>query len=186
MPGVAVTPLRRLRAALPYVVVLAAGVLLYHAADTFEFEDVSGRIGPGAWPKIVLVLMLVTALWGMVSSAIRAGQAVPEEVAEVDEDAALIQPPELYPHLVWLAIAATLGYLFVLPIFGFFLATIVFCCVLMYLGQYRKPLRVALLSVAIAFGFMFMFMRVVYVSLPFGIAPFNKVSYALMAAMGVH
>jgi hypothetical protein len=33
---------------------------------------------------------------------------------------------------------------------------------------------------------MFLFMRAVYVALPLGIAPFNDVSYALMAAMGVH
>jgi hypothetical protein len=33
---------------------------------------------------------------------------------------------------------------------------------------------------------MFMFMRVVYVSLPPGVAPFDQLSYALMAAMGVH
>jgi ABC-type Na+ efflux pump permease subunit len=124
----AITPLRRLQAALPYVVVLAVGVFLYHEADSFEFEQVSGRIGPGA----------------------------------------------------------TLAYLFLLPVLGFFLATIIFSFVLMYLGQYRKPLQVTALSIAIAFAFMFMFMRVVYVSLPLGIAPFDEVSYALMATMGVH
>jgi hypothetical protein len=31
-----------------------------------------------------------------------------------------------------------------------------------------------------------MFMRVVYVALPVGTAPFDSVSYALMTAMGVH
>jgi hypothetical protein len=40
--------------------------------------------------------------------------------------------------------------------------------------------------VAIALAFMFMFMRVVYVALPPGIAPFDSLSYGLMAAMGVH
>ena len=69
---------------------------------------------------------------------------------------------------------------------GFFLATIVFAFALMYLGHYRRLVPAALLSVAIAFAFMFMFMRVVYVALPVGIAPFDRLSYALMAAMGVH
>ena len=98
----------------------------------------------------------------------------------------MTQLPELYPWLVWLAVAATVAYLLLLPILGFFIATIVYSCGLMYLGHYRRPLRVAVLSVAIALAFMFMFMRVVYVSLPPGIAPFDQVSYALMAAMGVH
>ncbi|MGH6982287.1 MAG: tripartite tricarboxylate transporter TctB family protein, partial [Stellaceae bacterium] len=106
--------------------------------------------------------------------------------AEVENDEALTQLPEIYPWLVWLAVAATVTYLLLLPIFGFFLTTLVYICTLMYLGHYRRPLRVALLGLAVALGFMFMFMRVVYVSLPTGIAPFDAVSYALMAAMGVH
>lgn len=180
-----ITPLRRLRAALPYVVVFAAGVYLYHAANNFEFEEVSGRIGPGAWPKIILFLMLVTALWGIVSGTLNAGKAELELGVETEEDEALIRPPEIYPWLVWLAIGATLAYLFLLPTLGFFIATAIFSVVLMYLGQYRRPLRVVGLSLAIACAFMFMFMRVVYVALPLGVAPFNEVSYALMTAMGV-
>jgi putative tricarboxylic transport membrane protein len=182
-PDATATPLHRLQAALPYVVVLAVGAFLYYQADSFEFEQVSGRIGPGAWPKLILVLMLLTALWGIVSSALRPSQ---EAVEVKEEDEALTQLPELYPSLVWLAVATTVAYLFLLQVLGFFIATIVYSSVLMYLGHYRQPLRVAGLSLAIAFFFMFMFMRVVYVSLPLGIAPFDQVSYALMAAMGVH
>ena len=70
-----VTALERCRATLPYLVVLAAGVFLYYAAENFEFEEASGRIGPGAWPKLILLLMLASALWGAVSSALNAGKA---------------------------------------------------------------------------------------------------------------
>lgn len=180
-----VTPLERCRATLPYLVVLAAGLFLYHAAENFEFEEASGRIGPGAWPKLILVLMLASAVWGAVSGALNAGKsAEPDDEAEAME--ALVRPPELYPWLVWLAVAATVAYLAILPLFGFFLATIVYAFALMYLGHYRSFGRASLLSVAIAFAFMFLFMRVVYVALPVGIAPFDRLSYALMAAMGVH
>jgi hypothetical protein len=44
---------------------------------------------------------------------------------------------------------------------------------------------VTVLSLAISLAFLFLFMRVVYVALPPGIAPFDSVSYALTAAMGV-
>jgi putative tricarboxylic transport membrane protein len=182
----AIPPLRRLRATLPYVVVLAAGVYLFHLADNFEFEEVSGRIGPGAWPKIILFLMLATALWGIVSSAVGASAAAPQENVETEQDEVLINPPEIHPWLVWFTVAATLAYLFLLSIIGFFIATVIFVAGLMCLGQYRRPARVVMLSVAIAFAFMFVFMRVVYVALPLGIAPFDDVSYALMTAMGVH
>ena len=102
-PGAATMPLRRLQAAAPYVVVLAVGIFLYVQADNFEFEQASGRIGPGAWPKIILVMMVATALWGVVSSALRAGHTAPEAVSEAEQDEALTQLPEIYPALVWIA-----------------------------------------------------------------------------------
>ncbi len=177
--------LDRCRATLPYLVVLAVGAYLYSIAANFEFEQSSGRIGPGAWPKLVLILMLASSLWGAVSAAFQLGRS--DTIAEdADEMESLVQPPEIYPWLVWAAVAATVGFLLILPVLGFFLATIVFAFVLMYLGHYRRLMPAVLLSVAIAFAFMFMFMRVVYVALPVGIAPFDRLSYGLMAAMGVH
>jgi putative tricarboxylic transport membrane protein len=187
--GDAVTVWRRARAALPYLIVFAVGAFLYYSAANFEFEEASGRIGPGAWPKLILLVMLAAALWGMVASALQNGNAhgvAAQEPIEQDEMEALLRPPEIYPALVWLAVAATVGYLVLLPFTGFFLSTIVYSFALIYLGHYRRLSRAALLSVAIAFAFMFLFMRVVYVALPAGVAPFDKLSYALMAAMGVH
>lgn len=178
----AATPARRVRAALPYVVVLAVGIFLYYEADRFDVEKVSGRIGPDAWPKMVIALMLITALWGIVA-ALRGAKAVTEQDAGNDE---LVRPPEIHPFRVWIAVGATIVYLLLLPVLGFFLATIVYTCVLMFLGGFRRLLPITLLSLATGLFFMFMFMRVVYVALPLGIAPFKEVSYALMAVMGVH
>jgi putative tricarboxylic transport membrane protein len=182
----AITPLRRLQAALPYIVVLAAGVCLYYEADNFQFEQVSGRIGPGAWPKLVLIMMLATALWGVISSAIKAGNPASTHEAKSDAAEDMVHPPEIYPYRVWIAVAATLGYLLALPILGFFLATVIYSFGLMYIGHFRRPLPTTVLSVAIGLGFMFVFMRVVYVALPLGVTPFDEVSFALMSAMGVH
>ena len=176
---------RRLQAALPYLVVLAIGALLYSQADHFDFEQDSGRIGPGAWPKLILILMLVTTLWGVIST-LWGGKPSPEPDAAAAEAEELVRPPEIHPFRVWFAVGATLCYLALLPILGFFLSTLVFSFVMMFLGQYQKPLPAALLSLGIALFFMFTFMRVVYVALPLGVAPFNQVSYALMSAMGVH
>ena len=176
---------QRARAALPYVAVLAVGAFLYYSAENFEFEEASGRIGPGAWPKLILLLLLASALWGVASSALRNGRFA-QQSTEEDETATLIRPPEIYPSLVWLAVAVTVGYLVLMPFIGFFLATIVYSFVLIYIGHYRRLAHVALIAVAIALAFTFMFMRVVYVALPIGVAPFDSLSYGLMAAMGVH
>lgn len=180
------SPLARIRASLPYLVVLAGGAFLYRTADHFDFEAIPGRIGPDAWPKLILALMLLAAFWGFVSSAFGIGKNATEQSSDVAEIEALLRPPELYPHLVWLAVLATFGYLLLLPLAGFFLATIIYILILLYLGHYRRLLRGVALSLAVAFGFMFLFMRVVYVSLPAGIAPFDRLSFTIMAALGVH
>ena len=116
----------------------------------------------------------------------RRANSVAAQESEVEQAEELVRPPEIHPFRVWLAVAATLGYLLLLPELGFFLTTIVYSFTLMFLGQFRRPLAVVVLSVAISLFFMFVFMRVVYVALPVGIAPFDQVSYALMSAMGVH
>src|SRR5262249_29747479 len=103
-------------------------------------------------------------LWGVASSALGSGRST--QSTEQDETATLIRPPEIYPLLVWLAVAATVGYLVVMPLIGFFLATIVYSFVLMYLGHYRRRAHFSVISVAIALAFTFLFMRVVYVALP--------------------
>ncbi len=179
-------PLARIRAGLPYLVVLGVGAFLFDTADHFNFGAVPGRIGPDAWPKLVLALMLLAAFWGFVASAFGIGKATAEQSSDSAEIEALLRPPELYPHRVWLAVLATFGYLLLLPVAGFFLATIIYTLVLLYLGHYRRLLLGVALSVVVAFGFMFLFMRVVYVSLPGGIAPFDRVSFAVMAFLGVH
>lgn len=175
----------RIRAGVPYLVVLVCGAFLYRAADQLDIAAGPGGIGPGAWPKLVLALMLLAAFWGFITNAFGIGKGQPEQGTDVAEIEALLRPPELYPHLVWLAVLATFGYLLVLPFAGFFLATIIYTLVLLWLGHYRRLLRGFVLSLITAFVFMFLFMRVVYVSLPVGVAPFNHVSFAVMAALGV-
>ena len=43
-----------------------------------------------------------------------------------DDIEALVRPPEIYPSLVWFAVGITVVYLAVMPLVGFFLATIVY------------------------------------------------------------
>ena len=72
-----------------------------------------------------------------------------------------------------------------MPIFGFFLSTILFSGILIYVSQYRNIVNIALLSVLFAVTFLFLFMRVVYVALPIGVEPFARVSLMVMSLIGV-
>lgn len=182
------TPLRRAYSIGPYLIVFAVGVFLYIAADNIDVEQGSGRIGPGAWPKLILVMMLATAAYGIASRLLKFGPAAAQTTAtansDVDEEDILHQT-EIYPFRVWAAVVGTIAYVAALPVFGFFISTIFFSFGLMYLGSFRRILPTAGLSIAVALFFMFAFMRVVYVPLPLGAPPFDGLSYHLMSLIGV-
>src|SRR5262245_23975529 len=72
-----------LRRAVPYAAVMMVGAYLYWLALSFEFPSVPGRLGPDAWPKIVLGLLLITCLVGLVNSFRRAD--VPADRAAAGE-----------------------------------------------------------------------------------------------------
>lgn len=184
----------RARRGMPYLLVAALSVYLYHMADNFEFSGASGRIGPGAWPKLVLCLMIFTACLGLAKALFGRPEDEPSIVAAAqaasapDETvpAASLNPPELYPGMVWVGIVATAAYVFLLPLLGFFIATLIYSIVLMWVGRQRRPMVLLGAGAGFALFFMFLFMRVVYVALPLGDEPFSRVSLALMSLMGVH
>ena len=173
----------KLARTLPYLLIAAFSVFLYHNADSFEFVRTYGQIGPDAWPKIVLVVMLVTACIGALKTLRAPSGAQPRGE---DDEAALLNPPELYPGMVWAGVAATAFYAFALPILGFAIATVLYSIALMWVGHQRRLSILLGLGVGFSLFFMFLFMKVVYVSLPLGDEPFSKVSLLLMSLLGVH
>ena len=86
-----------------YVVVLAAALFLFHAAENFEFEQVGNRIGPNAWPLMILALLIVVAGCGVLTSLMERRPAVLAHRQDAEEEA-FLRPPEIHPHLVWLGI----------------------------------------------------------------------------------
>ena len=68
---------------------------------------------------------------------------------------------------------------------GFFVATAVYLALFMVIGRYRRPVVVAVTSVVGSLAFVYVFMKIVYVSLPLGSGPFQHLSIAVLAALGV-
>lgn len=178
--------LRRAYSLGPYLTVFAVGIILYGAADNIDMEQASGRVGPGAWPKLIILMMLATAAYGIASRLVQLPSSRVSG-AEIERDAEdVFDQTEIYPLRVWVAVVCTVTYVAALPLLGFFVSTIFFVFAMMYLGGFRRFLPTASLSLFVALFFMFVFMRVVYVPLPLGVPPFDELSYRLMSWMGVH
>ena len=170
----------------PYFVVLAAAAYLYHLAGGFEFQATPDRLGPDAWPKLILSLIVVVCLYELGRRVVVAATGRPVGAAasrHVDEGE---EEEHTHGGTVWVAVAATVAYLLIFEIVGFFVATLVFVFVLMLAGGYRRIAVMLPLSAVITFFFMYVFMKVIFVALPLGREPFSLLSIALMRLLGIH
>ena len=174
----------KLRTLAPYAVILGAAVYLYNLARHFQFDEVPGRIGPDAWPKFILTLLIATCAFQIARVLLTVRSQRPEtshrEPVEIEPLA------ERHPHLAWIGIALTFAYAYLLPICGFYVSTLIYVALMIYLGRYRRIWSLLLISLVLPLSLMFIFMRVVYISLPLGEGPFKSVSLDLLKVMGVH
>jgi putative tricarboxylic transport membrane protein len=183
----------RLPRILPYALVGAAAGYLYYVAANIQYHARAGTLGPDFWPKAILILTLVVCACEIarivfVGDAAQRAGGVLEDLVEKGTDAAAgtaETPVESHPALLLAGMGATLAYVAAAQRLGFFLATIAYLVVFMWLGGYRRWGVIATVSVAGTLVLLFIFMKLVYVSLPIGVAPFSEVTLLLMKLMGI-
>ena len=172
----------------PFVAIMAAAAYFYWLADNLDFPAMSGRAGPDLWPKIILGLMIATCGIGIAKALFR------RATGDGSNLLAMLAPgseaEEAAPATSWPLLAVAGGGLFVLYValldrVGFVLCTAVLMAAFLWLGRYRNPVVVALVSVVGSLGFFFVFRKIVYVSLPLGKEPFLSLSVWFMRVMGM-
>jgi putative tricarboxylic transport membrane protein len=181
--------LNRLRRAAPYIILQLAAMYFYQLAGRIDYPATPGRIGPDFWPKAILVLLGLVCVYEIIKNLLIGETFSAAGLLEklMKESAADQGEEELPDHPLRLAggIALTVAFVAGIDTFGFFLATCTYLALFMAIGRYRRWGVIAAASLVGALLLMFIFMKLVYVSLPLGIAPFSAVSIALLAIMGV-
>jgi len=178
---------QRLTGAAPYTVVFAGAAYLYVNAGSFAALARPGELGPQFWPRAVLILLMLVCA----SAIVRAGLFPPVRQTPLgagsrieDEDA-----PEgersTHPYRLLGGVALCAAYVAGMERLGFFLATALYLGLFMWLGRYRRPGVIVTVSLIGSLAFVFVFMKIVYVSLPLGVAPFQAVSVAILALLGI-
>lgn len=198
---------RRMRHALPHLVMLLVSALLYWAAMQIDTRAAEGgrRIGPDFWPKAIIVIMGALCLYEVVkrlvvkssftaeglTGELHQNPAGPAPVAEETAAAAGAtpdsgqQPQREYPGRLLAGIVLIAAFALGVDWLGFFVATAVFLTAFMLIGGLRRPLLACAIGVAGSFALIVIFMRVAYISLPLGAGPFREVSLALLRLLGV-
>lgn len=177
---------------IPFVAVVVAAGYFYVLADRIEFDQPGGRIGPDAWPKIVLGLMIAVAVLGVVKAVFSPREApadlTPEGALSFDVPAGDVPaeaPSRTWLHLPIVGTLLFVGYVLVLDIVGFVIATAALIAAFLYVGRYRHHVVIAACSVLGPLGFFIVFRAVAYISLPLGQGPFLDLSVWLMKLFGM-
>lgn len=190
---------KRFQAVAPYVVVFVIAAVLFYVASHLAFTPRGNRPGPSVWPRAILVLMMVVCAlrigWTLRAPADgRSSAAAPDGGGMLADVATSVQgahdmpaeaPEDRYPARLVIGIALTAGYVASLGVLGFATGTFLYMLAMAVVGRYRRhgvSVATALVGTLVL---MFVFMKIVYLSLPIGIAPFETVSLALMKLMGV-
>jgi len=181
------------------VVLLIVALYLYNMALHFEFVLKPGRIGPDFWPKVILGLLILLAaldiICGLVAgckldakSSLLAGVVPPPKEEEEETGSAVTEKeeePVKYPKLLALGMALTVAYVALSDTLGFVVTSFAYLVIFMYLGRYRKHAVIWLGSAVGTVLLLLIFVKVVYVSLPIGVPPFDQLTFFLYRILGI-
>lgn len=169
---------QRVWMALPYAILLALAAWFYKMASAIEYQRQGDNLGPDFWPRMTLAaLMAICVIQG--ARLLFLGR--PDDSALIDTD---IDEEDQAPRsnaLLAAGMALTLAYGALVSTLGFLIATFLFMVLFMYAGRYRSHAAIWLSSLAGVVILTVLFQKAVYVSLPRGAPPFDRVGDFLLA-----
>jgi hypothetical protein len=169
---------QRVWVALPYAVLLALAAWFYRLAASITFDHQGDNLGPDFWPRVVLAATTVICVVQGVRILMFGRVADHPLIVEDDEEEDAGQRSNL---LLAFGVVLTIAYGALVTTLGFLIATFLFMALFMYAGRYRAHLAIWLSSLAGTVLLVLLFQKVVYVSLPRGVPPFDHVADMLLS-----
>jgi putative tricarboxylic transport membrane protein len=164
----------RVRVAALLTGVLGSGLLF---ASTWPLDAMvpRGQLGPGFWPRLVLIGFAVACLLKLREER-RAG---PGGAASQEG------PPRVSAVRLALGMACILAYVIAAPLLGFPLATAAFIVAFMVVAGGRGVPGIVATAVLATVILLYTFIKLVYLPFPKGAGPFERVTLALYRALGI-
>jgi putative tricarboxylic transport membrane protein len=153
--------------------VLGSGLLF---ASTWPLDALvpRGRLGPGFWPRLVLIgLALACLLRLREERRARSGDPAPGVL------------PRVSVSRLALGLACILAYVIAAPQVGFALATAAFIGAFMVVAGARRVPGIAATALLGTVILLYTFIKLVYLPFPKGAGPFERVTLALYRALGI-
>ena len=173
------------RSILPYVVGLGIAVALYIYAGTFEYTHRGRELGPDFWPRLAILLMGASCLFELGRRLIAGNKDATGIIEALDRTDDAGEPDPVYPRLLIGGIVLMGVYAVLVPYLGFILGTFLFLAAFMYVGRYREHRAIWATSAGVTVLCGILFLRIAYVSLPRGIAPFDRITDIFFLIPGI-
>ena len=177
----------RLKRTAPYVLFLLVSIYFYTLTYRFSYVAKGEQIGPDFWPRAILALGMAACLYEIVKHLFFPGQGTQDASATGPEAPPVASPVQekSYYGLLCAGMALTVAYVALLPVLGFVLCTLLYLAGFMYIGRYRRIGVIVANSVIGTVVLALIFMKLVYVSLPYGIGVFQTATFWFLALFGV-
>jgi hypothetical protein len=169
----------KLRRGTPYLVALLASAIMYALTFRITATAPPGTLGPAFWPRVAISLIAIVSAIEMLRIAL-GGAAALNSAAEEDGDDAPRQPWRLAGGIVLL-----FAYAAAITTLGYVLASFLLFVALIYIGGYRNHFVIWTTSLLGMAAIAFVFLKVVYVSLPRGVAPFDALTQSILGLIGI-
>jgi putative tricarboxylic transport membrane protein len=160
------------------VTALLAGVagsgLLYVSARSLDAMVPPGQLGPGFWPRLVLIGLAAACALKLLEEWRRARTPGAGPVASPFSAARLA-----------VGIGCILAYVVAAPLLGFPVATAAFVVAFMVTAGARRATGIAATAALGTIGLLYTFLKLVYLPFPKGAGPFEGVTLALYRALGI-
>jgi putative tricarboxylic transport membrane protein len=169
-----------IKLALPYLIGLAAAVALFVYAGQIQYSARPGQLGPDFWPKLAIGLMAIMCVFEIVKIALGARVEAQGIAETLDQEDDAEEGAVRFPGLLAGGIGLVLAYGLLVPVLGFLISTFAFLVAFMYLGRYRSHGPIWLAGLLGTLVLAVVFLKVVYVSLPRGVPPFDRVTDAVV------
>ena len=147
---------------------MAVAGLLLLSTRALDAVAGPGQLGPGFWPRLVLI-----------------GFAVACGLQLLADRGAAVAAPAFSGRRLALGIGCLLAYAVAAPLVGFPLATVLFVAAFMVLAGARRPVGIVATAVVGTAVLLYTFVKVVYVPFPKGAGAFERVTLALYRALGI-
>ncbi|PYZ96674.1 hypothetical protein CR205_13320 [Alteribacter lacisalsi] len=167
---------------LSVIVIIFSLFFLYHSVN---LPSSSTAIpGPGAWPTMLLIMMVILGLSLLVSTirTARKGEVVSKEIqAEAGDEAAEedFVPKVVFPYRYLVLLGIAVIYLFLVSGIGFLLATPLMLAGAAFLLGMRKVWSLVTTSVMGSAAVIVIFIVILNIPLPRGLGVFRELSYLI-------